>query len=114
MEDRDEGGSTTTAPPQQQEKDHLENEQQSETTHDAADADPTQAIGNAPHFFGERQPLPDELQLLEDFQRLLDESHVVLPRRYVEERRFYLLLLVQASVCPGCGPVSFVTHICLN
>ena len=80
MEDRDAGGSTTTAPPHQQEKGQLENEQ-SETTHDAADADPTQAIGNAPHFLGERQPLPDELQLLENFQRLLDESHVELPRR---------------------------------
>ena len=109
MEDRDEGGSTTTAPPHQQEKDQLENEQ-SETTHDAAD--PTQAIGNAPHFLGERQPLPDELQLLEDFQRLLDESHVVLPRRYLEARRFYLLFC-QLSIClsvPAVVLFSFVTH----
>lgn len=78
MEERDTGGSTTTAPAPQQQNEPPP----PEITHDAAD--PTQAIGNAPHFLGERQPLPDELQLLEDFQRLLDDSGVVLPRRYVE------------------------------
>lgn len=66
--------------------------QQTQQQHDDA-TDPTQAIANAPRFLGERQPLPDELQLLEDFQRLLDESHVELPRRYVSvEARLYLLV----------------------
>jgi hypothetical protein len=95
METR-EAENTTTAPPLQQEKEQV-GSSGTGTTHDDT-IDPTQAIANVPRFLGERQPLPDELQLLEDFQRLLDETHVELPRRYVcVSRRFYLVALSSKS-----------------
>eukprot|EP00624_Nannochloropsis_granulata_P002348 evm.model.NODE_2189_length_70754_cov_51.271378.12 len=82
MEEREAGRSSKTAPPLQGEKKQQLDELQSATTQTHETSDPTLAIENAPRFLGDRQPLPDELQLLEDFQRLLDEGHVALPRRY--------------------------------
>jgi len=92
MEGREAGRSSqlesTTAPPSQREKKQQLDQVQPATTQTHETPDPTLAIGNSPRFLGDRQPLPDELQLLEDFQLLLDEGQVALPRRYVRVRTF--------------------------
>jgi len=43
--------------------------------------DATQSIDVVPSYVGGRQPLPEELQLMAEFQRVLDSANVILPRR---------------------------------
>ncbi|EWM29172.1 sec14 cytosolic factor [Nannochloropsis gaditana] len=46
--------------------------------------DATQSIDVVPSYVGGRQPLPEELQLMAEFQRVLDSANVILPRNFWE------------------------------